>query len=80
MSERLSAGPTESLDAIVRLSHHKIDKTAYAKFVKCFQTCFCFRNLHIGVKEMFPKLILRQSYIAILSVRTRSGIAGDFRL
>ena len=49
VSEKLSAGPTESL-AVLRLSHHKfIDKTAYAKFVKCFQTCFCFLNLHIGV-------------------------------
>ena len=52
------------LDPLVRLSNHKfIVKTAYAKnFIKCFPTCFYFLNLHIGVKEMSPKLILRQSY------------------
>ena len=39
-----------------------IDKTAYAKSVKCFPTCFCFLDLYIGVKELTPKSVLKQSH------------------
>ena len=42
-----------------RRSYDCLDRTAYAIFVKWFPTCFCFLNLHIGVKEMISKLILR---------------------
>ena len=41
------------------------DKTAHEYYVKCFPTCLCFLNLHIGTKEITPKLIFRSK--AILS-------------
>ena len=52
-----------------------IEKTAYAKFVKCIPSYFRCLNLHIEVNEITPKLILLvlDNRIAILSDRMRSG-------
>ena len=50
------------LNASVKCQSHSsnfIDKNAYARFVKCFQTCLLFLNLHIEVKEMTLKFVLQ---------------------
>ena len=46
-------------------SYHCLDKTAHAKFIKCFPRCFCFLNLHIDL-QINIKTIVWQS-LAILS-------------